>query len=54
MGYAGSPAGWTRGLLIRRSLADRSLAFFTTWCPQGTPLEVLVRVEGCRWAIEDG
>src|SRR5687767_2873592 len=54
VGYAGSPAGWTRGLLIRRSLADRSLAFFTTWCPQGTPLEVLVRVEGCRWAIEDG
>ena len=39
--------------LIRRSLADQSLAFFTTWCPQGIPLEVLVRVEGCRWAIED-
>jgi SRSO17 transposase len=54
VGYAGSPTGWTRGLLIRRSLADRSLAFFTTWCPHGTPLEVLVRVEGCRWAIEDG
>jgi SRSO17 transposase len=50
----GSPAVWTRGLLIRRSLADQSLAFFTTWCPKGTPLEVLVRVEGCRWAIEDG
>jgi SRSO17 transposase len=54
VGYAGSPAVWTRGLLIRRSLADRSLAFFTTWCPQGTPLEMLVQVEGCRWAIEDG
>ena len=54
VGYAGSPAVWTRGLLIRRSLADQSLAFFTTWCPQGTPLAVLVRVEGCRWAIEDG
>jgi SRSO17 transposase len=53
VGYAGSPAAWTRGLLIRRSLADQSLAFFTTWCPQGTPLAVLVRVEGCRWAIED-
>jgi SRSO17 transposase len=53
VGCAGSPAGWTRGLLIRRRLADQSLAFFTTWCPQGTPLEVLVRVEGCRWAIED-
>ena len=23
---------WTRGLLIRRSLADGSLAYFTTWC----------------------
>jgi SRSO17 transposase len=54
VGYVGSPAVWTRGLLIRRSLADQSLAFFTTWCPKGTPLEVLVRVEGCRWAIEDG
>jgi SRSO17 transposase len=54
VGYAGSPLVWTRGLLIRRSLADQSLAFFTTWCPKGTPLEVLVRVEGCRWAIEDG
>jgi SRSO17 transposase len=53
VGYAGSPLVWTRGLLIRRSLADQSLAFFTTWCPQGTPLAVLVQVEGCRWAIED-
>ncbi len=53
VGYAGSPAVWTRGLLIRRSLADQSLAFFTTWCPGGTPLAVLVRVEGRRWAIED-
>ncbi len=48
------PGPWTRGLLIRRSLADQSLAFFTTWCPKGTPLATLVRVEGCRWAIEDG
>jgi SRSO17 transposase len=54
VGYVGSPLVWTRGLLIRRSLADQSLAFFTTWCPQGTPLEVLVQVEGCRWVIEDG
>jgi len=44
---------WTRGLLIRRSLADASLAFFTTWCPAGTPVETLVAVEGRRWAIED-
>ena len=44
---------WARGLLIRRSLADASLAFFTTWCPAGTPVETLVAVEGRRWAIED-
>jgi len=44
---------WTRGLLIRRHVADGELAFFTTWCPAGTPIEVLVRVEGRRWAIED-
>ena len=24
---------WTRGLLIRRNIADGDLAFFTTWCP---------------------
>jgi SRSO17 transposase len=52
-GYPGSRGVWTRGLLIRRHLADQSLAFFTTWCPHGTPIEQLVRVEGCRWAIED-
>jgi SRSO17 transposase len=44
---------WTRGLLIRRSLSDQDLAFFSTWCPAGTPIDTLVRVEGHRWAIED-
>jgi SRSO17 transposase len=44
---------WTRGLLVRRSIADGELAFFSTWCPAGTSLEVLVGVEGRRWAIED-
>ena len=44
---------WTRGLLIRRNIADGELAFFTTWCPVGTPVTVLVTVEGRRWAIED-
>jgi len=44
---------WTRGLLIRRSIADQDLAFFSTWCPAGTPIDTLVRVEGRRWAIED-
>lgn len=45
---------WTRGLLIRCTIADGDLAFFTTWCPAGTGIEALVRVEGHRWAIEDG
>ncbi len=44
---------WTRGLLIRRNIGDRSLAYFTTWCPAGTTIETLVAVEGSRWAIED-
>ena len=44
---------WTRGLLIRRSLGDGELAFFSTWCPAGTPIATLVAVEGRRWAIED-
>jgi SRSO17 transposase len=53
--YNNSLAGkWTRGLLIRRSVADADdLAFFSTWCPKGTPMGKLVTVEGCRWAIED-
>ena len=44
---------WTRGLMIRRHIADGELAYFTTWCPAGTPIETLVAVEGHRWAIED-
>jgi SRSO17 transposase len=44
---------WTRGLLIRRNIADGDLAFFSTWCPKGTSIEILVKVEGRRWAIED-
>jgi SRSO17 transposase len=49
----GAVGVWTRGLLIRRSLADGECAFFSTWCPAGTPVEILVSVEGKRWAIED-
>jgi SRSO17 transposase len=45
---------WTRGVLIRRTIADGELAFFATWCPAGTKMETLVAVEGRRWAIEDG
>jgi SRSO17 transposase len=40
---------WTRGLLIRRDLATGDKAYFTTWCPVGTGIETLVRVEGHRW-----
>ena len=52
--YNGDLAGeWTRGVLIRRNIADSSLAFFSTWCPKGTSIQKLVSVEGRRWAIED-
>src|SRR5487761_1680603 len=52
--YNSALAGeWTRGLLIRRNIADGDLAFFSTWCPKGMPMEKLVSVEGHRWAIED-
>jgi len=44
---------WTRGLLIRRNIADGDLAFFSTWCPKGTSMKKLVSIEGHRWAIED-
>ena len=44
---------WTRGLLIRRHIADGDLAFFSTWCPAGTDIATLVSVEGHRWSIED-
>ena len=44
---------WTRGLLVRRNLADGALAYFTTWCPQGTGIDKLVQVEGSRRSIED-
>ena len=29
------------------------MAFFSTWCPLGTEMAALVRVEGQRWSIED-
>ena len=49
----GAEGVWTRGLLVRRHRADGELAFFSTWCPAGTPIETLVAVEGRRWSIED-
>src|SRR5512143_1797771 len=44
---------WTRGLLIRRSISNSELSFFSTGCPAGTDIATLVKVEGHRWAIED-
>lgn len=44
---------WTRGMLVRRHIANGDLAFFSTWCPKGTSAGKLVCVEGHRWAIED-
>ncbi len=53
-GYGDTFTGiWTRGLLIRRNINTGDLAFFSTWCPEGTCVEALVKVEGHRWAIED-
>ena len=43
---------WTRGLLIRRSIANGELGFFSTFAPAGTGIETLVRVAGARWTIE--
>ena len=33
------PEMWARGLLVHRNPADRDLRYFTTWCPQETPLD---------------
>jgi len=51
--YDGPNGTWTRGLLVRRNIADEDLAFFSTWCPAGTSISTLVQVEGHRWSIED-
>jgi SRSO17 transposase len=48
-GYAPTLGGlWMRGLLIRRNIADGELAFFTTWCPIGTTIQTLVKLEEQR------
>src|SRR5260370_6930174 len=41
-----NPGLWTRGLLIRRRIADGDLAFFTTWSPAATSIETLFAAEG--------
>jgi SRSO17 transposase len=49
----GAPAGWEKGLLVRRKLDQPDeLAFHLTLAPEGTTLADLVRVAGTRWTIE--
>ncbi len=44
---------WSRTILVRRSLSDPSaLAVYRCFHPDGTTIETLVRVAGCRWTIE--
>lgn len=47
-------AGWTHGLLVRRSIGERpEHAYYRFFAPtQKTTLESLVRVAGRRWQIE--
>ena len=46
--------GMRKGLLVRRSLKDHTdLAYYFTLAPPRTRLQQLVRVAGCRWAIEE-
>ena len=49
----GAPAGWAKGLLVRRKIDEPDeLAFYLTLAPPGTDLATLVRVAGTRWTIE--
>jgi SRSO17 transposase len=48
------PRRWQRWVLFRRSCNDpEDLAFYLAFGPAGTSLEVLARVAGRRWAIEE-
>jgi SRSO17 transposase len=40
-------------LLIRRNRRTRELAFYRCYSPHHVPLPTLVKVAGCRWAIEE-
>jgi SRSO17 transposase len=44
---------WRRSILVRRSLSDpNALSAYRCFYPDGTSIETLVRVAGCRWTIE--
>ena len=52
------PPGWSRYLLVRRSLApnpkgEPELAYYLCAAPAGTGDEELIRVAGARWAVEE-
>jgi SRSO17 transposase len=52
------PAGWSRYLLVRRSLTrnakgELELACYLCCAPAGTTDEDLIRVAGSRWAVEE-
>ena len=52
------PPGWSRYLLVRRSLAPNAkgeleLAYYLCAAPAGTEDEELIRVAGARWAVEE-
>jgi len=54
----GEPPGWSRYLLVRRSLTanakgELELAYYLCCAPAGTPDEDLIRVAGSRWAVEE-
>jgi SRSO17 transposase len=54
----GEPPGWSRYLLVRRSLTrnakgELDLACYLCCAPAGTADEELIRVAGSRWAIEE-
>ena len=44
-----------RGMLVRRSVSDETdVEYYAVYAPYNTPLKVLARVAGRRWAIEEG
>jgi SRSO17 transposase len=51
--YPALRAGWSRGLLVRRSIAEPDkLTYYLTFAPEGTPVSTLVRIAGARWTVE--
>ena len=52
---SGQQNGWSRSLLVRRSLTDPTqLAYLMVFAPNGTSISEAVQVAGRRWNIEMG